>query len=687
MSSVAVIQTNQKIYIAADTAISTIYNEERYRISNNGKKLYSIKDSLIFCSGTMELAYKIMAVYEQSNVYTVENLSIIAKKLYNQESEFITNINLDIMVFCYEGNATSVYQISPYLNFTPDKKVVNHNETGIYSGGIKTQECLEEVHGNLGKYKNISDLFYNVFDKIKCEEIGGVVDIVEVNSTGVKVLSSIALDEKNIKKISNYRQLKELVIAEMVLGKLLLTQKITIGDPNGTWLTEGPKTTITDRCGRVAMKFGLYETNPDLYGMVINRYEDTPACSTVLKNKVIINSKDGFVIQQINGSMNTNVAWLDMNGLLNVKKLQIDYADGVLSNGITIDSENGIVTTRSDIMYRSLMSGMRGFVIQQNIGSASDPRWKDIFWADLNGTVHAQDLQIANSFITNGGIEGAYIILRDGKGGVMKLYPEYGMWAGHEDAENAPVWIKPDGTAIFKKLIVRNGQTGGLMMDSENKLIDLDQWDMIGVGRIEADSILINTAIAGLGLISNLAVNKLITLGQTDTVGATSDYIHIENNEFMFKTGEIIGRTQLEGNGKKLYWTDSSKTKATTQSTAYPIWSLSIDGKEKFSIKTTNDSNRTPIVQFGRGDGLSDYSGKAYIKKPNGSWEHIYHASTNSAERRVLFKDTGVEVSAATGVVEIKHDNGTFIRINNNGSIEVSSNGNIHFTGTQYNFN
>lgn len=136
------------------------------------------------------------------------------------------------------------------------------------------------------------------------------------------------------------------IVAEALYGKIVLSQRVIVGDIHGVWLMEGPKTTITDRHGRVAMKLGLYEEAPDLYGMVINRYDGYDINSTLI-NKVIANSEDGFKIQRWNGYSFDDVFSVDTNGYLfsedmTAKSLKIiDKDNGLLLNGYTKEMNIG----------------------------------------------------------------------------------------------------------------------------------------------------------------------------------------------------------------------------------------------------------------------------------------------------------------------------------------------------------
>lgn len=642
------------------------------------------------------------------------------------------------------------------------------------------------------------------------------------------------------------------VIAEMVLGKLILGQRVTIGDEDGIWLTEGPKTTITDRCGREAMKLGLYEENPDLFGIVVNRYSGQSPCSPDLINKVIINSEDGMKIQQWNGTEFADKFYADHNGLLfaedmttkrlkivsdtnelmldsytkymnlgkfddiivdgkltAIEKLQVlgertriiseyqkllaqaniyrttsrdttiridptaltnaynaliaylnpllanmsetsaidrtefialfkSYYDeatnivqaindsikfsslqlGTMYNHVLMDAVNGITVTREDTMYRALMNAIKGFAIQKNVSTNQTPNWQDQFWADMHGVVHAQDINIRNSFITDGEIKGSSITLGTHPN-IMRLDPNQGgFWAGHQDASQAPAHIGMDGTATFRKLAIANSD-GGVMLDSQNRIFDMDLWNMVGAGRIESDSIIANTVISGVGFISNLAVNKLVTFGRNDAEGQIADYIHIEDEIFSLRTGTITGTEPVESNGKQLYWTDASKSKATTTATDFPVLNLQVNNQEKMLIKFERipGSGNTPptaypVIQMGAGDG-TELGAKAFIKKPPTSWDFTYYSSvTPLRERKLTFNDTGINAFANNGVIKIEHSTGTWFEItadgnditmqhktagtitlntngmtaNITGNINLNASGQINFSGTQYNF-
>ncbi|MBA9084590.1 hypothetical protein FHR92_001047 [Fontibacillus solani] len=51
-----------------------------------------------------------------------------------------------------------------------------------------------------------------------------------------------------------------------------------------------------------------------------------------------------------------------------------------------------------------------------------------------------------------------------------------------------------------------------------------------------------------------------------------------------------------------------------------------------------------------------------------------------------MFQDEGIELSTETGDIVIGHDNGSFVRLRNNGDIEIKATGKVKVSGTEYLF-
>lgn len=96
------------------------------------------------------------------------------------------------------------------------------------------------------------------------------------------------------------------------------------------------------------------------------------------------------------------------------------------------------------------------------------------------------------------------------------------------------------------------------------------------------------------------------------------------------------------------------------------------------------------LTPHAQGDGVivspenNPISGVATIKKPDGLWEFIYSSNNYARERRLIFQDSGLELSTETGEIVIGHDNGSYIKIKSSGDIEINATGKILFNGSDY---
>lgn len=179
------------------------------------------------------------------------------------------------------------------------------------------------------------------------------------------------------------------IIAERLFGKILLTQRVVIGDDDGILEIHGAKATITDRCDREVMKFGLFDEEPDKFGIVLNRYKNPDDCDdTTIINQVIVDRDEGFKITRRDGTGWGTVAWLDMDGFFNGRGVKIDYIEGTLTNGIIINPEDGIVVTRADGLVRTRLNATDGISIEHLNGAV----WQKKFYADINGQFYSEDL-------------------------------------------------------------------------------------------------------------------------------------------------------------------------------------------------------------------------------------------------------------------------------------------------------
>ncbi|OPH47572.1 hypothetical protein BC351_10290 [Paenibacillus ferrarius] len=500
------------------------------------------------------------------------------------------------------------------------------------------------------------------------------------------------------------------IIAERLMGKILLTERVVIGDDDGIWTTTGASTEIVDRCGRLAMKLGLYDANPDKFGMIVNRYASTACNDTIVTNRVRIDSEEGYVIETKKGSEFEKVAWLDSNGLLNIKKLQIDHAVGKLNNDIQLDNE-GLIFTRSDKGYRTIMDAIRGFVIQKNNGTSEVPYWMDKLFTNANGDLtlkghfqagegervftiddsglalgssvwgtaplradylgkvwmnklFAETAEIKNSWFRDGHIVGSDLTIGSGNN-VLKMFPTIGLWLGHDQYELSPFHVNLQGEATMSKLTIKNG-AGKPLLETTNSTLYLNNMNIEGVNKLTAEQIATHNITAEDGYIANLKVNSLVTLENDADKNQYVDYIKINGKTTQFITAKVVKKEQAKDSlNNLLWWTDSTRQLLTIANLGKSLiaYSYGFEGEgQDINIKretsfSGNGQNSIIVDNFGAGDGQHKradgyQSGKGHIEKRNGSMEFKYFTSNIADERSIKFVDDKISLYAEKSLIK-----------------------------------
>jgi len=466
------------------------------------------------------------------------------------------------------------------------------------------------------------------------------------------------------------------VIAEMIYGKVLLGQKAVIGDTIGVFTIEGSKLMIDDRCSRPVLRLGLTSEQPDVFGLHVNRYASSNCNDRTITNVSGMDNSRGFYIDKIRNGVTSNVLGLSLDG-----NFRLRVGD---DNEVIVIDENGLG-------------------IGSSVWSQAPTRFDYFGNAWLNRLV-ADSAEIKNSLFKDGHIRGSDLELEDGLGGKISMYPQHGLWFGDVLPEEADTWIKMDGTAIFKKLIVTD-KNNTLLIDSEKKYIDFGGFDAIGIGALDAELIAANMLTAQDGIISNLTAGKLSTLTNAAIQG-WSDYVRIEGNSVKWITGRVTGagsQKQLS-DGRKLYWTTSEQMGLmTVEETAWPVMVYNME--EKIKRETTFEGSgdaAQPVEKIGTGDGGANDRAKMVNTKYNGGYKQEYKASNTARERSVDLADDGILIKSDGGDINITMDSfnvlakkavkigvesGSFIEIAQNGDININSTRNVKINGTRIDLN
>ncbi|EPY05355.1 hypothetical protein PAALTS15_20733 [Paenibacillus alvei TS-15] len=517
---------------------------------------------------------------------------------------------------------------------------------------------------------SMSKLFDNFWDKITNQINMSINNTVDINNKGITITDPndplrflrLTNGQVGLTRSGGLRYETAIsadgVIAEMVLGKIILGQRVVIGDTTGVFTIEGSRLMIDDRCGREVVKLGLLSETPDRFGFYLNRYASKDCGDTSIMNRVSMTADDGFVIERKRDGGFQKTLYTTLDGdLMFIGDLQVGEDEKVFK----VNKQQGLSLGASTWSAAPFRADMYGNV------------WMNKLFAD--------DAQIKNSFFKNGEIEGSKLTLRDG-GGIMKMYPQTGFWAGAEEAKDAPVWIKMDGTAIVKKLIVTD-TNNTLLMDSENKKIFMNQWDVIGAGAIDAGLIAANIITSQDGFISDLTAGRLSTLTNV-AKNEWTNYIRVEGNSIKFITGKVKDGSEkhktLE-DGRYLYWKNpDQKGQMTIEKTNYPVMEYEMDEKIKQEISFDGTGDQAEPRRFiGLGDGSPNDGGRAIERKYRGGYELKYGASNTGRERSINLSDQGIFLKVESGGAKISHNSGSFIEITSDGAIHIKSTKDMKF--------
>ncbi|MBE7896275.1 hypothetical protein G7L40_19755 [Paenibacillus polymyxa] len=449
------------------------------------------------------------------------------------------------------------------------------------------------------------------------------------------------------------------VIAEMVLGKLILGERIVIGDTTGVFTIEGSKLTIQDRCKREVVKLGLLEENPDKFGLRFNRFEEPNTCGNdKVLNKFTFDNADGFKLERNQNGSFEKTLYTSPDGDLFMK--------GNFQSG----------------------EGERVFRIDKDGLALGSSNWSSApFHADYYGKVWMTGAELSDSLVVDSKFQ-------VGSGNRVVVIDRNGIRVGATD-DSAPAAIYMDGRARFKNLQLTD-PNGRFLLDTATRDLNMDGWNILGAGRVDAQLIAANMVTSDMGYISALVAGRLSTLTNA-ALSDWSNYIRIEGNTAKWITGKVkgAGKQKTLDDGKPLYWKNSTQAgQMTTDETEWPVLEYEMDEKAKMEggFEGSGDSS-TPFWRMGIGDGGSGGSGIGWIKKPNGSMDFIYNASNSAKERSVKLKDDGIYVNSDSAKlifmgkqIDIIGDQGDIKISNGKASIVLSADGKITFNGTRYDF-
>ena len=226
MSSCIVLQQKNNIFIASDTAISSKIDGTRVRLSNDAEKVFTKNNDIIFCSGNMNVANKCKKYIKKMEIINIE-------KIQDFVSSFCIDGMFEIFIAKTDGDCVESYQLSSYNGFNPIKRVVCDNNVEIFAIGYNVKQMLNSFESNLLSNDVINSIKKTFNDNI-CIEVGGNVDIFYFYNDNMYQQSHKLNDNTECVLSCFSSKYCDFVIAESLMGKVILGDKLYIGNENNT---------------------------------------------------------------------------------------------------------------------------------------------------------------------------------------------------------------------------------------------------------------------------------------------------------------------------------------------------------------------------------------------------------------------------------------------------------------------
>lgn len=339
-------QNKDNIIFASDTAVSMSNGETSFRV-DNVTKLSEHEDYIMFCSGKMWIRDLLLSKLKYST--SIGELHSILK------SEILPICKeMDLEVIVAKKDVSELVMLSSYdeFNFNFSKSTDDLNLFVVGKNTDETSLLFEKKFNG-----HVINSLQNTYEEISCPEIGGKLD--------VWILTNDNLDKRVIEidklqlmdEIEAYKRL-ELVIADRLVGRVILGNKLVIESNSGITQLNGDTITIKDNLGNLKLQAGKY-TDPNnasqfKYGLYIpNGSIDIRSTST--PNRGIQMDDEGYRAFNSNG-----VRTFDVNAQTGLVSIV-----GSLSIKTTSDTNRGVVFDGNGISAYNL-SGSRTFYVDTN---------------------------------------------------------------------------------------------------------------------------------------------------------------------------------------------------------------------------------------------------------------------------------------------------------------------------------
>lgn len=363
MSSCIVFQQNKKCYLASDGSVSVNFCGKNIRIKNDYEKTFIYEDSLVFCSGKMNIVEKIITEIKSIKNINLTNIQKICR------SNYIGEDNLELFLVKYTEKVES-YQLSSYNNFEIIDRVIDVDKTEVLSLGYNSESNLNKVFEHIGKHNSVEGLIENIYKDISCPEVGGVINLYEISNEGILNISNIDIKDNYciLDKLDSYD--KNLLVGETIVGKIIAGHNLLIGNENNTMIIDENAITIEGNCLNIK---GIDGTNKDFNSYITllsnqislgvsNSADYTDAQVKILSNQISLGVTDSknhtdAEIKILSGQITNKVSAEDVKSIVeqNPENVKVGFNGisdnivmsanglGVNGGGINVTNSNGTV--------------------------------------------------------------------------------------------------------------------------------------------------------------------------------------------------------------------------------------------------------------------------------------------------------------------------------------------------------
>lgn len=358
ISSCLILQSKEKLYIGSDTSSSVFHNNKLYRLNNETTKLFKLdNNTILYCAGNNKVAKNvkdyIFSLYFRNNFsfdLLIEWLvwKYPLKHKYNNKTIF----DVEILICTVKNNETVVFQMSQYNNYKLIVHKAPQKGIQILSAGIKNKDCISFAEKELLRNSGIKSIYYNTFQKLSCNYIGGKLDLYEISDIGINtIFNKYCILEKNIQYINNIlNNVSVSINAEVLISKIVMSEYLHIENESGTYKFEDSGFTASNGINTIKISpskddelFSIYKNSDKLL------YFDSKGNGHF---KGILDAAEGHFAGLISGgSININDQFIvdsygNMTGKSGTFSGNVEGASINIGNGyFKVDRETGFVTT------------------------------------------------------------------------------------------------------------------------------------------------------------------------------------------------------------------------------------------------------------------------------------------------------------------------------------------------------